>query len=312
MLPNHILQEFNHKKIFVTGGTGFFGKSILSYIKRYFLDIDTSWTILSRNPKEFLLNCPEFNNLHNIHFIQGDVRNFSYKPSYYDWIIHAATPAITGLPKGEMHSIIVQGTKHILEFAKQCNANKIIMTSSGAVYGIQPPDLEYIPETFPCNPITEYGKAKLIAEQMCIDSGAIIPRCFAFVGPYLNKNIHFAIGNFMRDCLNNKDIIIQGDGTPYRSYLYADDLVEWLFTLLVLGKNGVAYNVGSQNAISIYELAQKVRTTLKVSNQIRILTPISENKKPERYVPSTAKIQKELNVKQTVNLEEAILLSCSL
>ena len=79
-----------------------------------------------------------------------------------------------------------------------------------------------VQENFPCNPVTEYGIAKKEAENMCLDSGIStrIARCFAFVGPRLALDIHFAIGNFIRNGLNKEKIIINGDGTPYRSYLY--------------------------------------------------------------------------------------------
>ena len=108
--------------------------------------------------------------------------------------------------------------------------------------------------------MTGYGKGKLESERLCIESGidTVIARCFAFVGPFLPLDIHYAIGNFIRDALEGKDITVTGDGRPYRSYLYAADLMVWLWTILLEGVPGTAYNVGSENAVSIAELAKVI------------------------------------------------------
>lgn len=60
----------------------------------------------------------------------------------------------------------------------------------------------------------------------------------------MNLNIHFAIGNFIKDAMENRDIIIKGDGRPLRSYLYTADLVIWLLTMLLKSENKSIYNVG--------------------------------------------------------------------
>lgn len=293
--------------IFLTGGTGFFGKSILSMLKRGFCP-ELKFTVLSRNPDKFLADNPFFSGLQSVHFISGDVRNFQFPDQSFDYIFHAAAPTMA-MPPGVERDIILTGTRRVLDFASRGGTKKFLFVSSGAVYGPQPPDLDRIPEDFPCRPITEYGIAKYKAEQMCLDSGVecVIARCFAFVGPYLNRNIHFAIGNFIRDCLAGQDIVIKGDGTPYRSYLYADDLVKWLFTILFEGHAGQTYNVGSDQAVSIRELAETVRRVLLSDSRIIIRgTPVS-GQTPPRYIPDITKIRRELHVRLETGLEEAIL-----
>ncbi len=295
------------KKIFLSGGTGFFGKSILSMRKRGFLT-DTELVILSRNPQPFAGENPEFDGISGIRFIQGDIRSFPFPEEDFDYIIHAAAPSGTPVSPEEERSIILDGTARIIRFARQSQVQKLLFTSSGAVYGPQPPELEQIPEEFPCNPVTGYGKAKLEAERMCLDSGifTLLPRCFTFTGPYLKKDGHFAIGNFIRNAMNGEDIVIKSDGRPVRSYLYADDLVKWLFTILQKGENGRPCNVGSDRALSLKDLAHKVADCFSSVPAVKILgTP--ENTPAPRYVPSIQRAKQELGLRVETGLTESII-----
>ncbi len=298
--------ELAHKKIFLTGGTGFFGKSILAALKNGILP-HTEFVILSRDPERFAKQNPELTGLSNVRFHAGDVRDFVFPDEKFDIIFHAATPAVTTLPPGEMRSIIIDGTQRVLRFARQCGAGKILLTSSGAVYGPQPPDMENIPENHPCKPVTEYGIAKLEAESMCVQSGiyTLIARCFAFCGPYLPLDIHFAIGNFIRDGLLGKNIAIQGDGRPYRSYMAADDLVHWLFTILAKGEHARPYNVGSPEGISIADLARTVAAQFSPAPQVTIALPPGDGPAP-RYVPDVSRAQQELGLDLQISLTECI------
>ena len=293
-------------RIFVTGGTGFFGKSILDYLKRHpDFRAGDEWMILSRDPERFQSrNADLLDQGRKIGFVTGDVRDFCAE-GRYDEIIHAATAAVTTMAEDEMTSTIVEGTRHVLDFAKSCGAKKILLTSSGAVYG---PQTAPVGEDAPCNPVTAYGKGKLEAERMCVESGldAKIVRCFAFTGPYLNRDIHYAIGNFIRDCLAGEPIVIKGDGTPQRSYLYADDLVEWLFAVLDRGVSGCPYNVGSPEGRSIREVAERVRAALGTKNDIRVLGVSVPGTPPSVYVPDVSRAVRELGLRDTVDLTTAV------
>ena len=293
-------------RLFVTGGTGFFGKSILDYLKRHpDFRAGDEWTILSRDPERFKAqNAALLDQPRKITFVAGDVRGFRAE-GRYDGIIHAATAAVTTLADDEMSSTIVEGTRHVLDFAKVCGAKKILLTSSGAVYG---PQSVPVREDAPCNPVTAYGKGKLEAERMCAESGldAKIVRCFAFTGPYLNRDIHYAIGNFIRDCLAGETIVIKGDGTPKRSYLFADDLVEWMFAALDRGASGRPYNVGSPEAFSIREVAERVRMALDAKNDIRVLGVPVPGAVPSAYVPDVSRAVCELGLRVTVGLSDAV------
>ncbi len=304
---NHFRNELRGKKIFLTGGTGFFGK----WFQKSFLasDFDAELVILSRNPERFKMAFPEFDSP-RINYIQGDIRNFVFPAGCFDYIIHAATEAsaklLTEKPQ-EMYEVCVTGTRHTLKFAKQASCKRFLFTSSGAVYGNQPPNLYGFPENYPCSPATAYGQGKYDAEQLCRESGldVVLPRCFSFVGPYLNLDIHFAIGNFIRNGLDKEAIIIKGDGRPFRSYLYAADLMVWLWTILLRGKNGVPYNVGSPEALSIEKLAHTVAECFDSTIEVKTLG-ISDNSPASRYIPDATMAKTELGLEVLTPLKDAI------
>ncbi|MFA5687662.1 MAG: NAD(P)-dependent oxidoreductase [Kiritimatiellales bacterium] len=301
------MNELSKKRIFLTGGTGLFGKWLLDRCKT----LETELVVLSRNPQQFLRQSPAFGKNKNITFIQGDVRDFNFPDGPFDYVIHAATETGAKLEKEnptELYSVIVDGTRRVLEFSRQTGIKRLLYVSSGAVYGVQPPELSHIPETFPCNPVTVYGKGKLQAEQMCLASGieTVIVRPFAFVGPWLPLDAHFAIGNFIGNCLRNEPVEIKGDGTPLRSYMYGSDLADWLLTLLLKGRFGEAYNVGSEEAISIANLARLVRSVSGAENEIRVAQETVRGASAMRYIPSTQKIFDELGLRLQIELKNAI------
>ena len=294
--------------IFMTGVTGFFGKSLFDYLGR-----NPAWAAacrfvcLSRDPAAFVARHAGLLERFpaRLDWIAGDVRDFAFPSGPFDAIIHAATSTMTTIPDAEQTSVILDGTRRVIEFARQAGCPKILFTSSGAVYG---PQTEAVGEDAPCRPAIAYGRAKLDAERMLAESGleAKIARCFAFVGPHLNRDIHFAIGNFIRDGLAGRPIVIQGDGTPRRSYLHADDLMEWLLAILDRGAANRPYNVGGDRMVSIRELAEIVRRVLGAAGEIVVQGRPDETRPPSVYAPRIERVQHELGLRVKIGLEEAI------
>jgi dTDP-glucose 4,6-dehydratase len=178
--------------------------------------------------------------------------------------------------------------------------------------------MAFIPESYNGMPdplllSSTYGIAKRQAEHMCTLYGeqfgleTVIARCFAFVGEDLPLNAHFAIGNFIRDALWHEAITVGGDGTPLRSYLDQRDLAHWLVCLLLKGKPGQAYNVGSDKAVSIAELAYLVRDTLAASKPVHILgVPDKQQQQRNLYIPNIDKARTSLQLDVQISLEQAI------
>lgn len=313
--------ELRSRRLLITGGTGFFGKWLIEgviHANREF-EFGTTLAILSRSPEKFLAEHPYFSEYPELSFIRGDIRNFEYPQGKFDYVIHAATEASVKLEREnpeEMYSVIMDGTRRMLDFAVASDVKKLLFISSGAVYGTQPPELENIPEDFTENrdirPNTAYGRGKLQAEQLCREYSAtrgfeyVSARCFAFVGPYLPLDTHFAVGNFILDCLEKRPIVINGNGAPMRSYMYAADLAVWLWTILVNGQNGRPYNVGSDQAISIANLAKEVNLCFGNRNEIRILNPEENTLLPPRYVPDVSRSINELNLEINFGLRQSL------
>ena len=315
-------EDLRGKKVFVTGGTGFFGKWLLeSFIwANDQLKLDAQMLVLSRDPNSFKAKYPHLAEASGVRFHQGDVRSFDFPREQFDFIIHAATDASAQLNIENpllMVDTIVEGTRRTLEFARHCGVKRFLLISSGAVYGKQSPDLSHIPEDYsgapdPTQPTSAYGEAKRLAELLCTiyqkeyDLKITIARCFAFVGPYLPLDIHYAIGNFIRDVLAGGSIRVSGDGTPYRSYLYAADLAIWLWTILFRGKSGEAYNVGSENAVSIRDLAYEISASFSHPPEVVIAKSSVSCRSAERYVPSIKKARESLGLDSWIKLKEAL------
>ena len=286
------------------------GRSMLDYRLRHGRYADAEWIIVSRNPVVFYQACPQFSNLLGIRLVAGDVlhENVLASDKYIgeiDAIIHAAAVLDPATAEDKILSAAINGTRHVIALAKRVGCKKILFTSSGAVYG---PSTSPSSEDDECMPSTPYGKGKMAAERLLVASGLDVKlaRCFSFTGKYLNRKIYYAIGNFIQNCLDGKPITINGDGTPLRSYLYADDLVEWLFAILERGQSGRPYNVGSDHALSILELAEKVRRVLGTNNEIIVKGKAEPGAKPSVYVPEIGRAQGELGLSVSVPVQEAI------
>jgi len=292
-------QALHGARLLVTGATGFFGSWLLETLAhaRRHQGLDLKVAFLGRNPQTFLAARP-----HLVGFtaIQGDIRTFRLEHTFTH-VLHGATTASAALNQGspeEMFSTILDGTRHLLSELEARPPERLLLVSSGAVYGPQPRDLSRIPESFsggpnPLDPSSAYAEGKRAAEHLATlwarRTGAhlVVARPFAFVGPGLPLDIHFAVGNFLGDALAHRPIRIKGDGTPLRSYLHAADLAPWLFRLLAEGRAGEAYNVGSDQAVSIADLAREIGGMAGVEVVIKGRAP--EGVLPPRYVPDIAK-----------------------
>lgn len=314
--------EARGQSIFITGGTGFFGIWLLeSFVyANDALKLGMRAVVLTRDPAAFARKAPHLVARSDLVFHPGDVRDFAFPPGKFAYVVHAATEAsarINEQAPQEMLDTIIGGTRRVLEFSAQAGVKKLLFTSSGAVYGPQPSSLTHIPEDYsgisdPLRADAAYGKGKREAEHRCAEHARQhgceikIARCFAFVGPHLPLDKHFAIGNFMRDALRGGPVRVAGDGTPCRSYLYAADLAVWLWTIFFRAPSGRAYNVGSEADLTIIALAKLIASSLGGGCDVIVDQTPHARSPANRYVPDTQRARKELGLTAGIDLRSAL------
>lgn len=327
---DHILQhteplwrELAGERLFITGGTGFFGKWMLEALlhANARLGLRIGALVLTRNPEGFGREMPVVVTNPAIGLHRGDLTNFSFPDGTFSHVLHMGTTSSTATFNDEeplaKFANIVHGTQRTLEYAVRCRATRFLHTSSGAVYGRQPEDVAFIPEDFqvapdPANTAAAVGHSKRIAEFLTAAHAekhgiqATNARCFSFIGAHLPLDIHYAVGNFIRDALAGGPIVVRGDGTPQRSYLYAADLVIWLMTIMCRGTSGGVYNVGSEEDVTVGELAHRVARHAPAPVEVTIVRSAPASPMRDRYVPSTERARCELGLTTLIPLDDAI------
>jgi nucleoside-diphosphate-sugar epimerase len=229
-------------------------------------------------------------------------------------IFHLACP--TGVPNlelipEEMIMATSLGTKNILDIALLKKAS-LLFASSSEVYG-EPKEFpqreDYTGNVDQLGIRGPYEEGKRFSETLVetyvkkYNLNAKIIRIFNTFGPYSSSKDLRVIPSFIRRALNNEDIVVHGEGSQTRTFLYINDLIDGILTVLEKGKMGDAYNVGSDHQISILDLAKLV---IKLSNS---KSTIKYGKRPKHdhsaRLPFLEKI-KSLGWSQKISLDEGI------
>ena len=304
---------------FVTGGSGVFGQWILTFFdwaqSRKLASPEL--TVLSRrqpiSPKCYW------------NVLRGDITDFQAPDRNYDYLIHLAAPSaqdtFAGMEDREKFKQLFNGAERILAFAEKHIEKRSLIASSGAIYGgfgrdrVHPiSEDERLAPLFSSD-VAGFALGKRVLEMLTSDAcrrggvDASIARCFGFVGPKLPTNLHYAVGNFIANAVARKALVINGDGSPVRSFMYLGDMVSWLLTILFRGSTGSDYNVGSANPITIHDLAQLVARMGGRQSEVRTLCGSNKsvgNPSNYYYVPDTTKAREQLDLFELTSLEEAL------
>lgn len=321
------LVELSEGRLFLTGATGLFGSWLLESLAHAQLELGLKFDVqfLSRDPDRFLAQHPFLKTIHRLSGLRGDIRSFtSPDGASFSHMIHgAATSAretFVGEPALKKFDTVSAGTRNTLDFAARSRVAKFLYLSSGAVYDVRGLYAhEPLSETFsgapdPILPSSALGLAKRTAEFFCATysqqsllKSIKVARCFSFIGPKIPLDIHYAVGNFIADGLARRPVTIRGTGRDVRSYLYLSDLVVWLLTILCSDDQFEVYNVGSEDARSIYDVAMMVASCFcPATSVITKNSHTPETSAPSYYVPSTMRAQEKLKLIARIGFEDGV------
>ena len=317
------LDKIAGKKILVTGGTGFFGiwlvLALIEIKKRVKGDLEIY--LISRDPAAFLARHAQHVIEGSVTFLAGDIKTINIRRDIaVTHVFHMATTSAAETFGNEKSinklDVLYQGTRNILEQLPD-TTEAVLFTSSGVVYGdvsTAAISENHLGSFDSIDPNSGLGIGKLSAEHLiggyAREKGYkfSIARCFSFAGPYLPLDLHYAFGNFVRQSLRGEDIIIKGDGQDRRSYLYIGDAIAWLLRLIFEPRDSI-FNVGSDEAVTIKELAEKINMLANGRGSILIedKSTLTGNFRRKNYVPNTNKIRRAYTeLRQWTSLDKAI------
>lgn len=314
-------EQLRSQTVLITGGSGFIGRwlceTFLAANKRHALG--SRLLVLTRQPSRFARDAPHLAADPAFVLVEGNAQSFDLPSNDCSTFIHAATEDYDACGRADAFPLLaeVSATAHVIELATMCSAGRLLFTSSGAVYGRIPPDVTHVPEDYhgaadPLDADNGYAQAKRASESLCAmatrfgNLETMIARCFSFVGPHLPLDRNYAVGNFIRDALDGGPIRILGDGSPLRSYLYAADMAIWLWTILLRGRPGVAYNVGSEEPVSIAQLAREVADIIAPGMRVETARSPAPGRPVTRQVPSTESGREHLGLRSWISRGEAL------
>ncbi len=313
-----IIPSLENKSILITGGRGFLG----TYFLKTFLEINQ----LLANPMQIFV----IDNLitskdgvvqyPNVTFIESDISKKIEINESINYIIHSASIASPPMyRKFPLKTIDVnyQGTRNLLDLAREKNVEGMLFLSSSEIYG--DPKIVPTPETYwgnvSCNgPRACYDESKRLAETVCLiyyqefKTPIKIARPFNAYGPYLKLDDGRAIPDFFKNAIEKSKIILHSDGTPSRSFCYVSDSIRGFLKVLFYGKPGSIYNVGNDEEISMKELSEKIK---KIVGNVEIVFQKSDDEhyttdNPQRRVPDLSKIKNELKYFPKISLDEGL------
>jgi nucleoside-diphosphate-sugar epimerase len=309
------IDAYQAKDLLVYGGTGFIGKwlvnSLIEINKQFQSQINIQ--LITRDSAKAKSMFREVD-VRSIKFIQHDFNNpLEGSNIHADIIFQGATTSNKVFqeknPKSTL-SVSLNATSHACN-VKSKNDSKpmIIHLSSGAIY--EQPKFNQALQSETSTALnyngSSYAKAKIKSEELLQASfteGKIdyqSPRLFAFYGPLLPIDEHFAIGNFLRDGVSDFPIKLTGNPLTTRSYMHPIDLISILLRLATY-RNFSPVNIGSDIPITMIDLALLI-SSLTNKKAPQVLNP---NAEISNYVPEIKYIKTVLKYSHQISLEQGI------
>lgn len=291
------------KRILIAGGTGFLGSVIAKALAQLNLNsvLRMKIYILGRDEVKFT---NRFGSYSGIQFIKADIADFKIPGLNFDYIIHSAQDPMTTIdPVDEDQYLrrLNKATETLSQWAARDNA-KLIYLSSGAADGA-------IENT--------YVKSKAKSEALILELRErlnlryLILRCFSYVGPEMPLHKDFAASRLISQSILEKRILMNGDGTPVRSYMYSADFAIWAISMMTSRKDAGTYDVGSSEGVSIFDLCNRVSNIMGISAPQFLGKSNVTVGAPNIYLPDCAKTKVEFNLPEQLSLNDSLVRTLS-
>ena len=312
--------ELEGKTVLIAGGKGFLGTyftSVLTKINETLskpMKIIVLDSLITSKDKKDSVN-------QNIEFLEQDISKSFEIDDNIDYIIHAASiaspPTYRKFPIKTV-DVNYQGTKNLLEIAKEKKVRSMLLLSSSEIYGdpeIFPTPESYVGKVSCTGPRACYDESKRLAETISIlyfqqyKIPIKIARPFNVYGPYLNLDDGRIIPDFMNNAINKSQIIIHSDGSPTRSFCYVSDAIGGFFKLLLSKHDGIICNVGNDEEVSVKNVADIIKNIVAKPISIKIIESDDPNytkDNPQRRCPDLSLIKKSVNYIPKIDLEEGL------
>ena len=312
--------ELEGKTVLIAGGKGFLGTyftSVLTKINETLskpMKIIVLDSLITSKDKKDDVN-------QNIEFLEQDISKHFEIGGNIDYIIHAASiaspPTYRKFPIKTV-DVNYQGTKNLLEIAKEKKVRSMLLLSSSEIYGdpeIFPTPESYVGKVSCTGPRACYDESKRLAETISIlyfqqyKIPIKIARPFNVYGPYLNLDDGRIIPDFMNNAINKSQIIIHSDGSPTRSFCYVSDAICGFFKLLLSKHDGIICNIGNDEEVSVKNVAEAIKNIVGKPISIKIIESDDPNytkDNPQRRCPDLSLIKKTVNYIPKIDLEEGL------
>ena len=306
-------------KVIVTGGAGFIGSNLVKKL----LDLNVEKLLiiddLSTGNESNISSIVSDERVQFLNSKIEDIESINELFEDYDFCYHlAAGVGVQYIMDNLSESLLtnILATHKVLE-ACQANGLPVLLTSTSEVYGVAEDDVWTEDTKSLIGPTTKlrwsYAASKMIDEFIALslfEEGKVSPiivRLFNIIGPNQLSKYGMVVPRFIESALEDKDILIHGDGSQSRSFTWVDDVVNYLIKLAEVKAYGEVFNIGQTEEISIKNLAELIIEKTNSNSQIifksheEVFGKAFED--PKRRTPGIDKIIEFTGMKPTKNIE---------
>lgn len=298
---NFDYKNFQNSNVLVTGATGLIGNQIvleLLYLNRVY-NLSINVYAVGRSLERLEQKFSRVLDRKELHLIEGDVRCGINCEDNIDYIIHGASfTQSKSFVDNPVDTILtaVDGSKNMLEFAKDKNVKGFVYLSSMEVFGFNDSDKKLKEEDYGyidiLNLRSSYSESKRMVETLCLSYAkqynipVKIARLAQTVGPGFKYDDNRMVVQFAKSIIENNDIVLLTQGTSKFCPIYTSDEIAGIFTILFKGIAGEAYTVANSSAYSsVRDLAEMIANEL-AQGKIKVLFKQSDT---NRY-PKSSKL----------------------